>query len=265
MYRIAKGKSATQIAAEWDALAPIRFVQIATGVDVTYRRFLVPHIIKLTSRFDAERIIDAGCGIGFLTNALTKKFPRVLGIDPSSESIKIAEKHYGDRATYVCGTLESYSRKHENIADVVIANMVMMDVIKLDAFLDSVHRALSPNGVFVFSITHPCFWPSYYGYKDEPWFAYHKHLVIEGPFKISAMPFEKRASTHVHRPLSSYVAAFQAAKLHLEVLLEPMPSRALQKCYPKPWMYPRYMIGACRKLAVSQTLLTGNSSLRIRK
>ncbi|MGE0282538.1 MAG: class I SAM-dependent methyltransferase [Rhizobiaceae bacterium] len=247
MYRIAKRKSAKQITAEWDALAPLRLMQIASGVDITYRRFLTPNIIKLTSHFTTENIIDAGCGIGFLTDALAKRFSNVIGIDPSPESIKIAKSRYGARATYVRGTLENYSRKNENSANVVVANMVMMDVIKLNAFLSSAHHVLNAGGILVFSITHPCFWPSYYGYKDEPWFDYQKHLVIEGPFKISAMPRQKRASTHVHRPLSAYTAAFKEARFHIEVLLEPMPSKTLQRHYPMPWAYPRYIIGACRK------------------
>ena len=39
-------------------------------------------------------------------------------------------------------------------------------------------RYSTDSGVFIFSITHPCYWPIYWNYYKEDWFDYNKELNI---------------------------------------------------------------------------------------
>ncbi len=247
MYKIRKKKSLLSISKEWDALASTRFLQIVNGGDITYRKVLVPNILKLIANGSVDKVLDAGCGVGFLTNLLARQSKQVIGIDPSAKSIILARNHYGSRVTFIRTTLEKYSRENSRSVDVIVANMVLMDVVNLDEFLQSAAKALRKNGKLVFSIAHPCFWPAYYGYKNEPWFQYNKELIIEGPFKITTSPECKLKSTHVHRPLEAYIQKFYEAQFSLDILKEPMPSSSVSALYPNPWVYPRYIIGMCRK------------------
>lgn len=247
MFRNVEMKCSTVIVSEWDALATVRFQQITSGEDITYRQILVPSVLALVSDQSIATALDAGCGVGFLTDLLAQQIGKVIGIDPSGECIKIARSHHGKRASFVQGTFESYSEHTASSADLVVANMVLMDVIDLDTFIAAAYRALRPGGTFVFSITHPCFWPSYYGYETEPWFHYSQELVIEGPFKITAQPDCTLSSTHVHRPLEAYIQAFQKAQLLIEVFRELMPSGDIEALYPEPWVNPRYIVGLCRR------------------
>ena len=50
-------------------------------------------------------------------------------------------------------------------------------------------------------ITHPFFWPKYWGYESEEWYKYNEEIFIENEFSIS---FEKEMgkTTYIHRPLS---------------------------------------------------------------
>jgi hypothetical protein len=124
--------------------------------------------------------------------------------------------------------------------------MVLMDILDLRDFVAAVSKVLRANGAFIFSTTHPWFWPSYYGYVNEPWFRYSLELVIECPFKITAVPDCPLLSTHVHRPLEAYIQGFSKAGLSIEALHEPMPSADIDALYPEPWVYPRYLVGLCR-------------------
>ena len=246
MFRNVDAKTAAMTTSEWDALAPIRLQQITSGQDITYQHILVPSILDLVSGQAAVTAVDAGCGVGFLTDLLAEHAGGVIGVDPSAESIAIAREHFGKRVNFIQETLESFSEKNARSTDVVVANMVLMSVLDLNSFLTAAHRVLRPGGTLVFSMVHPCFWPSYYGYVHESWFRYDQELIVESPFKITAQPDCSLISTHVHRPLHAYVNAFRRALFSIEVLVEPMPSVEVDALYPEPWGYPRYLIGLCR-------------------
>jgi SAM-dependent methyltransferase len=247
MFRNLDVKPPAAIAAEWDALAPIRLRQITSGADISYRHVLVPSILRLALNEAPATALDAGCGIGYLTDELAKHIGKVIGVDPSIESIAIARAYHSDRAVYYTETLESYSKQHAHSADLVVANMVLMDVLDLDGFIEAVRRVMRPEGALVFSTTHPCFWPSYYGYADEPWYRYDQEVIVESPFRITTQPECPLLSTHVHRPLSAYVQALRRSLFSIEVLSEPMPSADIEARYPAPWRYPRYLVGLCRR------------------
>jgi 2-polyprenyl-3-methyl-5-hydroxy-6-metoxy-1,4-benzoquinol methylase len=105
MSKISMGK----IAREWNDLAPVRFQQITSGDDISYHHVLIPNILALMPRQPVAAALDAGCGIGFLTNLLTDRAVRVVGVDVSPESIKIAQAHFGKHIEFVHKTIEDHS------------------------------------------------------------------------------------------------------------------------------------------------------------
>ncbi len=237
-------KTIREIAAEWDALAVTRFEQMTSGADLTFDHVLAPGILcRLPHR--PRMILDAGCGVGVLTEMLALRSERVIGIDPSVASIEIARRNFGHLASFEASTMEAYSASEPEQFDVVVANMVLMDAPNLDTFLTAAACVTKRGGKLIFSITHPCFWPKYYGYADAEWFKYNRELMIESPFKISAMPDGAPKSTHIHRPMETYIRELTKAGFRIERLDEPFPASDVQNLYPVPWHYPRYLIGSC--------------------
>jgi ubiquinone/menaquinone biosynthesis C-methylase UbiE len=209
---------------------------------------MAPIFSKLVRVERPETLIDAGCGVGILTRHLNSHVQNVVGIDPSHESIEIAKKHYQRKnIEFITSSLEAFSRNTNKKVDVLTANMVLMDVINLKRFLTSAKGLLRPRGALIFSITHPWFWPLYYGYANEKWFRYEREIIIESPFRISNAPTGDLASTHVHRPLEKYFQLFRSAGFTIEYLKEPMPSPSTMRCYPQRWDFPRYIVGVCRR------------------
>jgi 2-polyprenyl-3-methyl-5-hydroxy-6-metoxy-1,4-benzoquinol methylase len=245
------GKTIEEIISEWDSLAEIRFNQIISGIDITFNNILAPSIIDLARHERSDTVVDAGCGVGVLTNMLTTFCKSVIGIDPSAASIEIARSRFGSSCKFVNSTLEQYHGDGGMRADIVFANMVLMDVLDIDSFLGAAAAVVNDNGVLIFTIVHPCFWPAYYGYENEAWFDYGIEAVVEGQFKITAQPNCGLVSTHVHRSLERYVIAFYKAGFVLEVLQEPMPSEEIGRLYPTQWRHPRYIVGKCRKLSIA--------------
>lgn len=245
MFANPRHKSIEQIAKEWDRIAPVRIQQILSGKDITFDYVLMPSIGMLLEGSERGSLLDAGCGVGVMASKLGNTFKEVIGIDPSSRSIEIARSNFGGSADFHITDIEHFSRNNKKRFDVILANMVLMDAPNLDAFIRAVRRLLKPRGKFIFSITHPFFWPDYYGYQDESWYEYSKELFVESPFRISNYTDCQLVSTHIHRPVSKYVSTFGEAGLCLDRVLEPMPALAVDEMYPSKWQYPRYLLGLC--------------------
>jgi 2-polyprenyl-3-methyl-5-hydroxy-6-metoxy-1,4-benzoquinol methylase len=246
-FRKVQSKSQLDITAEWDALAPVRFQQITSHQDYTFWQILVPSVFAMLKLTKADSIIDAGCGVGVLSDLLSKDQKKVVGIDPSAKSIFFAQKFVSPNARFVVTTLEDYAKRNVPSVSVVIANMVLMDVIDLQAFLSAAFDVLRPNGSLIFTITHPFFWSEYYGYSAKPWFHYEQEAIIESPFRITSQPDCRLNSTHVHRPLETYLNVLFESGFVTELLQEPMPSHQVAQMYKKPWQVPRYLVGLARR------------------
>lgn len=246
MIKNVSHKNPNEVYAEWDALAPIRLKQILSGKDVTYNHVLSPLIHELVSKSPKGPILDLGCGVGVMTDELAKYNSDVTGVDPSKISISLAKSMFFGNVKFETRSAEEYAQHTKKRFSVIVSNMVLMDAIFLDSFVDSVSKLLKRGGVFIFSITHPCFWPDYYGYLDKDWFEYGKEIIVESPFKISNQQDCRLNSTHVHRPLHRYISAFVGAGLEIDGLFEPLPSDAAKNLYSKPWRFPRYLVGQCR-------------------
>ncbi len=241
-----KQRMQTRLRPNGTLLHPHVTIRSPAVIDITYRRILIPSVLSLVSRETADIILDAGCGVGYLTSLLTDHASRVVGVDPSLESIKIARRKYGSQIDFIEATVESYSQHTSEKFDLIVVNMVLMDILNLEDFMKAISYLLRQDGALIFTMTHPWFWPRYYGYADKRWFRYSQELAIEAPFKITAEPDCPLVSTHIHRPLETYIQGFWRAGLSLEILNEPMPSAEVSALYPEPWIYPRDLVGVCR-------------------
>lgn len=63
-----------------------------TAIDPAKRFIQYPEALKLLGEVNNKRILDIGCGNGTFTRMLAKRGAVVVGYDPSSKQIKIAQK-----------------------------------------------------------------------------------------------------------------------------------------------------------------------------
>ncbi|MGC2398177.1 MAG: class I SAM-dependent methyltransferase [Acidobacteriaceae bacterium] len=91
-----------------------------------------------------ERILDLGCGDGFLTQRLAQSGATLVGVDSSPEMIAAA-KEKGVDARCVRGEALAFEREF----DAVFSNAALHWMNDHDAVLDGVYRALRPGGRFV--------------------------------------------------------------------------------------------------------------------
>lgn len=205
--RFRESTSQREMTREWDLLAHARYEQLRNDDDVSFSKILKPFVASSVG--DAQSIVDIGCGTGNLTADLRNVSHRVLGIDPSFRSIEIARIH-DPSGEYIVETLEAWvtAHPHERF-DLAVVNMVLMDVPDLKGFCRALSN-IARGGRIVATITHPSFWPLYWNYASNRGFDYMAETIVEAPFTTTLKSYSL-TTTHIHRPLSTYLTELVAA------------------------------------------------------
>jgi len=97
--------------------------------------------------------------------------------------------------------------------DAVLANMVLPAIPDWAQAMQACVEALSPDGVFVFSVNHPCFeqlWPSWREHGEFRAREYLEEYEIVGPH-----------ASDFHRTLSTYLNQLLRLGCHLREIAEP--------------------------------------------
>src|SRR5687767_12785799 len=110
---------------------------------------LLPHVQTATP---VERALDLCCGTGAGIPLLLQLAQHVIGIDRSAGMLGVARSHFaGDaRVRWVRG--DALQMPFSNVFDVVTCHGAFGHILPADEpiLVENVHRALRPNGRFVF-------------------------------------------------------------------------------------------------------------------
>lgn len=105
-------------------------------------------IISYINRLDAGRILDIGCGLGFLLSAIDEKWEKV-GFDATDKSFDFIREQSSNIAL-LCGDLDYVIKKYSrNLFDVVVCYHVLEHVEKPVQFFNKIVRLLSKNGTLI--------------------------------------------------------------------------------------------------------------------
>jgi len=113
--------------------------------------------LQLLRHLDANpftgRIVDLGCGTGFLTAELLKKRPgqAITALDLALPMLRIARgKWDAETITYVCADAENLPFADASL-DLVVSNLALQWCGALDKALTDIYRALKPGGTLAFT------------------------------------------------------------------------------------------------------------------
>lgn len=246
----AKAKNNINIASEWDLIAESRAEQLSNNMDISMDNVLIPYIVQSMSDATLNNVIDIGCGTGYATSKYGGKIKKLSGIDISSKSISEAAKKCKKfpEFKFINSSMEDFSKNTTEKFSLGIANMTLMGVVNLDEVVKSASEVLLNESLFIITITHPFFWPFYWGYNNERWFNYNKEIEIEGSFNIS-LNTSNYITTHFHRPIEMYINTLINNDFRIIKISEPLPSNEIQELFPKKWEFPRFLGILCKKEA----------------
>lgn len=105
---------------------------------------LATPVMELLAPVSGERILDLGCGDGFLTAKLAGMGCRVLGVDASAAQVEGARK-----LGVAAEVKDAQALDFASEFDAVFSNATLHWMRNPDAAIDGVWRALKPGGRFV--------------------------------------------------------------------------------------------------------------------
>jgi ubiquinone/menaquinone biosynthesis C-methylase UbiE len=202
--------------------------------DINRRYVIDPVIFRLIGDVEGKRVLDAGCGNGYLSRLLSKKGAEVVGIDISRRAIEMA-KEMEDRTKmgikYHVGSVSDLSLFEDRSFDIVVSNIVLTGIQDIDAAIKEFYRVLRTGGKLVISLLHPCFsTPKVRGWirkpidsdKPEDWIywkvdRYFERTIEEWKY-LDLSPVYS-----FHRPLSDYMTSLIRTGFVITDFEEPRP------------------------------------------
>ena len=200
---------------------------------------LNPVLLQLLGNVKGKKILDAGCGEGYLSRLLAKQGAFVTGIDFSEEMLAIAQERTNPALgiRYVHDNCEKMDYFDIESFDIIVSNMVLQDLSDHKAALQSMRRVLVDRGLLIFSIPHPCFSTPNCGWvrgnKGKKLYWKVDRYFEECAFEQDWPPNTDEGLLLFHRTLSTYLTTLLNVGFELLDVVEPKPSEEMLSRYPE--------------------------------
>jgi len=221
--------------ASWDSAAEWWTSRSSARGDVNREWVIDPALFRLLGDVRGRRVLDAGCGSGYLARLLAAKGAEVVAVDHSPKLLEIARCEETEEplgVKYLEADLGRLSLLADAAFDIIVSNVVLQDVVAFDRAFTEFHRVLRPGGRLLFSVTHPCFERPVPGMwireppdteRIEEW----RGLLLDRYYDRVALwwgPSGQPPMVGFHRTLEDYATALGAAGFLIARMEEPRPS-----------------------------------------
>ncbi len=216
----------------WNANADFWDGRMGEG-NAFHKTLIEPTQLRLLDVKPGQRILDVACGNGQFSRKMASLGAVITGIDFSVRMIEIAKSKPSKNVEYlvVDASNQADLAKLSHEFDSVVCTMAMMDMEKIDPLIAYTPRLLKKNGIFVFSVLHPCFHSGEHwigqeqddlqGELRDKYFVKVSDYLVESRLTGIAMVGQPRAQYYFHRPLSSIFGSFFRAGFVLDGFEEP--------------------------------------------
>lgn len=181
-----------------------------------------PGTLSLMPDVTGMRVLDAGCGAGFLSQWVVEHgASHVIGVDFSENMIEFANQKADSHQQFVVHDLnEPMDFIASESIDLVVSSLMLHYLSDLGAIFSEFHRVLRKNAKVVFSIHHPAMILDMHQLDN-----YFETQLLKDWWNT---PTGKVEVSHYHRPLRAYTESIQKAGFLIEMIEEPMPLPIVQ-------------------------------------
>ncbi|WP_194835040.1 class I SAM-dependent methyltransferase [Nocardia sp. XZ_19_369] len=217
------------------------WIDIVRGqLDDYQKRITDPALLDILGDCRGLKILDAGCGEGYLTRELVRRgAAHVYGVDTCAEFIEAARTHPDarpDTATFQHADVAALPLAEHSV-DLVVANRLPNGIANPGKRFHEFARVLRPAGRLIALGMHPCF---YTGRVDRdsddaatiPIDSYFGGRTVEQKFDVAGR-MSPVASVQQFYPLETYLRMITTAGFVITDLREPHPSP--QQRDEDPW------------------------------
>lgn len=205
-----------------------------------HREILNPCVERLLGGVKGKKLLDAGCGEGYLARHYAKLGATVTGVDISEKLIEISKKLAREteiNVAFQVGDLSNLEVQDDSF-DLILCNLVLLNIPCFQKALSEFNRILKPGGVLVVSIVHPAF--NFYGPgswemgEKDPTTNRRKGLYFKIDDYFDEKEFQRYWKTRqgekfsepfsfFHRTLSTYYNSLTANGFIVTQIEEPLP------------------------------------------
>lgn len=137
---------------------------------------------------DSIKILEVGCGLGYLTYAIKKEGFDIVGLDISYPAIEYAKKNYGD--FFYCEDIKEHSKKGKSY-DMIIMTEVIEHVKDVRRLFKTLLSLLSPAGEIIVTTPNRSAYPKDVLWETELppihlwWFSEKSMIILADQFNFN--------------------------------------------------------------------------------
>ena len=141
---------------QWDKYASLYNKGKGESGDELHNDLIQPTLEKFLPDLDGKKILDAGCGNGFLEKWLSPKADLVVAVDSSDDLLDYARNNSKHKnVIFNKSDLTQELPFDKQSFDVVVSVMVLQYLPEIKTLASEAGRILKEGGVFIFAIDHP--------------------------------------------------------------------------------------------------------------
>jgi 2-polyprenyl-3-methyl-5-hydroxy-6-metoxy-1,4-benzoquinol methylase len=204
----------------WAAMPREEMERMDAEGDFAKRHLVNPALLRMLGDVAGRRVLDAGCGQGYLSRMLAARGARVVGVEPAQALFDYSverEVELGQGIGYVQADLCDLPDLGEPF-DACVASMVLIDIPDWEAALAACVERLRPGATIVVTLNHPCF--------ERLWTVWREHGEYRLSRYLADYDIEGRHGVSFHRPLSAYLNRLIGLGCRIREVAEPGLSEA---------------------------------------
>lgn len=217
----------------WEAAAEAWSRFIDAG-DPFRTQLVDPVVFRFLGEVRGKKILDAGCGEGYLARALAERGAAITGVDGSVELIRIAKRKSSASITFLAHDLRDPLPFRDREFDFVVCNLALQDFDPIEGAMREFSRVLTPQGTFAISILHPTFsscevsgglqkdLKSFILQQVPHYKIVYYHTPHRDTWRVRGVGME---TAYYHRSIEHYAEALRSAGFVITDLREPVFSK----------------------------------------
>ena len=205
-------------------------------------------ILESLKREEGLKILDAGCGEGYLCRILARRKHRLSGIDFNPKLIAAAKKLEKEKTLgieYFVGDFRKTNFPPSSF-DAILSHQTIHELENPETALKEFYRILKRKGRLIFLFLHPCFDFKPEDFKNTPlslWY-FNKVKIKKGSYSVGGI---KSVSPYfyLHLPLSQWLNLLVKSGFSIVNVKEPHPSLRLikkDKWWRQNFSRPRFIL-----------------------
>jgi len=237
---------------QWDKAAQSFVEFVRSGRNYYLEHLNGPALKRMMGDVKGKKVLDIGCGEGYLSRVFAKEGAEVTGIDLSRGLIEAALEEEGKKplgVRYLVADAAKLDMLQSRSFDIAFSHMSLMDIADYEGAVAEASRVLKLGGRFFLVIEHPCFatrlmdgrmvagWKMVIGDDGSKDYRYY---WIEDYFRRYSYIFEWKhdrlpysfVTTGFHRTLADYINALIKHGLIITRVEEPEPTEEGVRLHP---------------------------------